>query len=122
MSDEAEHRSVMSATRCPECTSERLMKDYDTAEIVCMNCGVVLDEKITNNGPEWRAFTAEQREKRNRVGAPLTFTIHDNFCVHLNSSDFLNFIILLLNYLLIILGFFQVRKQPWCDKCDGEST
>ena len=77
MSDKAEYRSVMSTNRCPECGSDRLMKDYDTAEIVCMSCGVVLDEKIADNGPEWRAFNAEQREKRNRVGAPLTFTIHD---------------------------------------------
>jgi transcription initiation factor TFIIB len=77
MSDEAKYHSLISTTRCPECGSDRLMKDYDTAEVVCMNCGVVLDEKIADNGPEWRAFNAEQREKRNRVGAPLTFTIHD---------------------------------------------
>ncbi len=28
-------------------------------------------------GPEWRAFDHEQRDKRTRVGAPLTYTIHD---------------------------------------------
>jgi len=77
LSDKTEYHSVMSTNRCPECGSDKLMKDYDTAEIVCMSCGVVLDEKIADNGPEWRAFNAEQREKRNRVGAPLTFTIHD---------------------------------------------
>jgi transcription initiation factor TFIIB len=42
-----------------------------------MDCGFVVDEKIASTGPEWRAFDAEQREKRTRVGTPMTFTIHD---------------------------------------------
>lgn len=62
---------------CPECGSTRLMRDHECAEVVCMNCGFVLAAKIADKGPEWRAFTKEQREKRNRVGAPLTYTIHD---------------------------------------------
>jgi len=62
---------------CPECGSTRLMRDYECAEIVCMNCGFVLAAKITDRGPEWRAFDDEQRVKRTRVGAPLTYTIHD---------------------------------------------
>jgi len=42
-----------------------------------MNCGLVLTDRIIDEGPEWRAFDQEQREKRARVGAPLTYTIHD---------------------------------------------
>jgi len=53
------------------------MRDYECAEIVCMNCGFVVAAKLTDRGPEWRAFDDEQRAKRARVGAPLTFTIHD---------------------------------------------
>jgi transcription initiation factor TFIIB len=62
---------------CPECGSNRLMRDYDCAEIVCMNCGFVVAAKLADRGPEWRAFDDEQRAKRARAGAPLTFTIHD---------------------------------------------
>jgi len=62
---------------CPECGSSRLMRDYECAEIVCMDCGYVVDAKIADRGPEWRAFDDEQRSKRTRVGAPLTYTIHD---------------------------------------------
>jgi len=62
---------------CPECGSTRLMRDYETAEIVCMDCGIVVASKIADRGPEWRAFDDEQRTKRTRVGAPLTYTIHD---------------------------------------------
>ncbi|UCE16074.1 MAG: transcription initiation factor IIB [Candidatus Bathyarchaeota archaeon] len=63
--------------QCPECGSSRLMRDYECAEVVCMNCGFVIAAKLTDRGPEWRAFDTEQRQKRTRVGAPLTFTIHD---------------------------------------------
>jgi len=63
--------------RCPECGSTRLMRDYECAEIVCMDCGFVVAAKLADRGPEWRAFDDEQRAKRTRVGAPLTFTIHD---------------------------------------------
>ncbi len=62
---------------CPECGSTRLMRDYETAEIVCMDCGLIIAQKIADRGPEWRAFDDEQRTKRTRVGAPLTYTIHD---------------------------------------------
>ncbi|MDH5753796.1 MAG: transcription initiation factor IIB [Candidatus Bathyarchaeota archaeon] len=62
---------------CPECGSTRLMRDYECAEIVCMDCGFVIAAKIADRGPEWRAFDDEQRAKRTRVGAPLTYTIHD---------------------------------------------
>lgn len=53
------------------------MRDYSRAQITCTNCGLVLTDRIIDEGPEWRAFDQEQRDKRARVGAPLTFTIHD---------------------------------------------
>ena len=63
--------------RCPECGSTRLMRDYESAEVVCMDCGYVIASKIADRGPEWRAFDDEQKAKRARVGAPVTYTIHD---------------------------------------------
>lgn len=62
---------------CPECGSRRLMRDYECAELVCMDCGCVAAAKIADRGPEWRAFDDEQKAKRTRVGAPLTYSIHD---------------------------------------------
>lgn len=69
--------SVKEVQRCPECGGTRLMRDYESAEVVCMECGFVVDMKLADRGPEWRAFDSEQRDKRARTGAPATFTIHD---------------------------------------------
>ncbi|MDH5732526.1 MAG: transcription initiation factor IIB [Candidatus Bathyarchaeota archaeon] len=63
--------------QCSECGGIRLMRDHENAEIVCMDCGFVVATKLADRGPEWRAFDVEQRAKRTRVGAPLTYTIHD---------------------------------------------
>ncbi|WP_319379304.1 transcription initiation factor IIB [uncultured Methanocorpusculum sp.] len=65
------------ATVCPECGSKQLVHDYERAELVCQHCGLVLDDDFIDRGPEWRAFDHDQRMKRSRVGAPMTFTIHD---------------------------------------------
>ena len=67
---------VPSIQQCPECGSIRLMRDYECAEIVCMDCGYVIAAKLADRGPEWRAFDDEHRAKRTRVGATVTFTIH----------------------------------------------
>ena len=62
---------------CPECGSTKLVRNYERAELVCASCGFVITEKIMDMGPEWRAFDQEQRERRGRAGAPMTYTIHD---------------------------------------------
>ncbi|MEA2089878.1 MAG: transcription initiation factor IIB [Thermoproteota archaeon] len=67
----------MQVRKCPECGSTHLMRDKESAEIVCMDCGYVIVAKLADRGPEWRAFNHEQQTKRTRVGAPVTFTIHD---------------------------------------------
>ena len=54
-----------------------MIGDYERAEVVCARCGLVIDENLVDMGPEWRAFDHEQRDKRTRVGAPITYTIHD---------------------------------------------
>ena len=72
-----EERRSVSPPMCPECGGDRLMRDYEQGELVCVNCGYVLQDRLADSGPEWRAFDDEQRAKRTRVGAPLTYTIHD---------------------------------------------
>ncbi|MEM1507618.1 MAG: transcription initiation factor IIB [Candidatus Bathyarchaeia archaeon] len=63
--------------KCPECGSTNLISDPDTGEIICSNCGLVIQESIMDKGPEWRAFTQEEKESRSRVGIPTSFSVHD---------------------------------------------
>jgi transcription initiation factor TFIIB len=45
--------------------------------MICHDCGLVLSEHALNQGPEWRAFTKEEKDERGRVGIPTSFSIHD---------------------------------------------
>ena len=70
-------RKPIKLTNCPECNSKDLIEDYDQGEIVCHECGLVITEQTLNQGPEWRAFTQEERNSRGRVGVPISFSVHD---------------------------------------------
>lgn len=62
---------------CPECKSNNLVHDYDTGETICADCGLVLFEQMIDKGPEWRAFTMQEKASRSRVGSPSTYSVHD---------------------------------------------
>jgi len=63
--------------KCPECSSTNLIHDYDTGETVCGGCGLVIHEQMMDKGPEWRAFTQEEKASRSRVGIPTSYSVHD---------------------------------------------
>jgi len=61
---------------CPECGG-RLVSDEERGEVVCADCGLVVEEDEIDRGPEWRAFDGREREEKSRVGAPTTTLMHD---------------------------------------------
>jgi len=62
---------------CPECESSNLSVSADQGELICEDCGLVLEEDNVDRGPEWRAFNHSERQQKSRVGAPTTQTMHD---------------------------------------------
>lgn len=78
MVQEAEKKkNIEEIDKCPECGSSQLVRDYERGELICNNCGLVIDDSFIDQGPEWRAFDSEQSDSRARTGSPMTFTIHD---------------------------------------------
>ncbi|MEW6528330.1 MAG: transcription initiation factor IIB [Candidatus Micrarchaeota archaeon] len=63
----------MTENKCPECNNKKLIRDYEKGEIICATCGLIINENLVDFGPEWRAFDADQKEKRARGGAPVKF-------------------------------------------------
>ncbi len=63
--------------KCPECGSTHLVKDYERGELTCYDCGMVIEDSIIDQGPEWRSFNNEQNESRSRTGSPVSFLTHD---------------------------------------------
>ena len=64
-------------TKCPECGGDGIIEDYERGEIICQRCGLVVNENVIDRGPEWRAFTKEEGESRERVGMPISYARFD---------------------------------------------
>lgn len=66
----ADDKTLDKIDKCPECGSTNIINDYDTKERVCGNCGYVIGTEMAQ-GPEWRSYTQEERQRRERAGPPL---------------------------------------------------
>ena len=74
-SEQTEEREEESID-CPECGG-KLIADDEHGETVCIECGLVVEEDSVDRGPEWRAFDAQEKDQKSRVGAPTTNMMHD---------------------------------------------
>ncbi len=62
---------------CSACSSETVYIDHTRGEVICSNCGLVLSDRSIDMGPEWRAFTADEQNSRQRVGGPADWSKFD---------------------------------------------
>jgi transcription initiation factor TFIIB len=62
---------------CSVCGGNDFYEDLTRGENICTSCGCVVNERVLDTGPEWRAFTAEERNARARTGSPMTLTMAD---------------------------------------------
>lgn len=63
--------------KCPECGGINLFWNKDKGEIICKDCGLVVEDKMIDFGQEWRDFDSEEASRRRRTGAPMTYTQYD---------------------------------------------
>jgi transcription initiation factor TFIIB len=54
-----------------------LVTDSIRGEVLCSRCGLVIKEKVEDQGPEQRSFNQEQYNERARTGLGSTLSIHD---------------------------------------------
>ena len=69
--------SSVEKNKCPQCNSANLVTDEVNGEVICAECGLVVTENMINRGPEWRAFTLEERQSRSRLGSPVSYARFD---------------------------------------------
>ena len=59
---------------CPDCGGTVRSQQH---ELVCADCGLVVETRQLDRGPEWRSFDDDGEETPARTGAPLTVARHD---------------------------------------------
>jgi transcription initiation factor TFIIB len=62
---------------CSACGSRNIVRDLESGELVCGDCGLVIADHVVSTRPEWKAFTLEEHQERDRVGLPPSFSIYD---------------------------------------------
>jgi len=66
-----EAKSIKGESSIP-CPSGRIIYDEARGEKICLDTGEVIEERLIDTGPDWRAYTSEEREKRARAGSPIS--------------------------------------------------
>ncbi|HDN83670.1 MAG TPA: transcription initiation factor IIB [Candidatus Altiarchaeales archaeon] len=60
--------------KCPLCKSENFKIDQYKGEVVCLNCGYVIEDVVFYFGPEWIGFDEDQKSKRVRAEGIVKYT------------------------------------------------
>ena len=63
--------------KCVKCGKGPMVMDTGGGEMFCSKCGYVFVEKLEEEGPEWRAFSKEEKDDRSRTGIPASLAMHD---------------------------------------------
>ncbi len=68
--------ATTTSPKCPSCLNTKIVTDQNTGELFCSKCGLVLTDKITDTGAEWRSFSSDEGNKA-RTGAGTSIRMHD---------------------------------------------
>ncbi|ADV64542.1 transcription initiation factor IIB [Desulfurococcus mucosus] len=83
-----EAQSSGEESKKPKCPQDKIVYDAAHGEYVCQDTGEVIEEKVIDERPEWRAFTPEERGRRARTGGPVTAAVHDmGFATSIDYTD-----------------------------------
>ena len=74
---EQTHARVVTHIVCSECKSTNIVRDITAGELVCGDCGLVIQENILDRGAEWKAFTHQEELSRARAGGPTKYSHYD---------------------------------------------
>jgi len=55
-------QQLQNKEKCPRCGKNNLVTDIESGEVFCAKCGFVIDEKISDSGPE-RMFSDSTTDK-----------------------------------------------------------
>ena len=64
---------------CHECSSNNIIEDGVRGELICGDCGLVLEASRISFDKEWRSYNSEDEQSRSRVGDPDSPLVADRF-------------------------------------------
>ena len=81
--DEYKELIIITRENCPDCGSSKIVEQYRQGNIVCTNCGLVLDKVIeTSSSP---IYNSDDMQSRSRFGPPIT-NLRPDYGLHTDIS------------------------------------
>ena len=71
---------------CPECSNRHFFTNKEKGEIICKECGFVIEDSMMDFGKD-RILDDEDFEKKSRTGAPFDPRIADNLSTEIGSEE-----------------------------------
>jgi transcription initiation factor TFIIB len=63
---------------CSLCNMDtNILTDLESGEVICTNCGSVMNDKLQETKAEWNTFDSEDGNSKVRTGAPTSLAKHD---------------------------------------------
>jgi len=72
---------------CPDCGGSSLIEDIHRGELICSQCGTVVEDEAYDFSQERRAFTAEEVENRKHNGSPISALSDISWTTVIKTSD-----------------------------------
>ena len=93
--ESSKNQIVLATEKCKECGSLNLIEDKKQGDLICTECGLVIDGHLIDFTSEWRNFFDDTRSQDpNRVGSPIHKLLENNpgtiISKGLKGSNFMN--------------------------------
>ena len=72
-----EQELTLNNEECSLCSSKAVVFDAENSEVVCSECGMVIQDNIESLSPEWRAYSNDDLASKSRTGMPTSLAFHD---------------------------------------------
>jgi transcription initiation factor TFIIB len=72
-----EQELTLNNEECSLCNSKAVVFDAENSEVVCSECGMVIQDNIESLSPEWRAYSNDDLASKSRTGMPTSLAFHD---------------------------------------------
>jgi transcription initiation factor TFIIB len=75
--DASTHEADRNELTCVNCNGDIFIKDMDNGEIICRDCGMVIQSAEVSLDMEWNAYTLDEVKNKSRIGGGLTYNVYD---------------------------------------------
>ena len=80
------NEKIIDQRECQNCGSNDLLTDKTRGEMICSRCGLVIEDRMIDQGSEWRAYNQTEFEKRAR-NEVLSYSLTNDLSTYISGEN-----------------------------------